>query len=242
MQKEFGGLFCCCNLLPRKNKPMRYVFYFLYVSWYWGIDMAIFIIKHEIAGERKYHLRTIGIDTLRRDVSKEDRKHASIYEPVNYYTATWLFNQLDENDRRTTLLDAGCGKGRTLAIGAAYGFRRLYGIDISPGICREAAHISESWKSNYPDIEVNITCTDARYYKFPDHVGVLFLFNPFDDSVMEDFISSVKESLRRQPRQLKVLYANPQFKEMWLLADFEEVTSFTKKKILKGSILVNQQY
>jgi SAM-dependent methyltransferase len=221
---------------------MRYVFYFIYVAWYWGVDMAIFIIKHEIAGERKYGLKTIGIDTLKGDVSKEDRKHASIYEPVNYYTGTWLFDQLDSQDKQTTLLDAGCGKGRILTMGAAYGFKHLIGIDISRKICNDASQICAGWQPQYPDVKVDITCIDARFYDIPDTVGIIFLFNPFDDSIMEDFIQRVKESLQRKPRFVKVLYANPQFKEMWEQAGFEEINSFTKMTHLRGSVLVKSPF
>jgi|GEM_PF-3773892 len=31
---------------------MRYLLYFFYITWYWGVDLAIFIIRHEIKGEK----------------------------------------------------------------------------------------------------------------------------------------------------------------------------------------------
>jgi SAM-dependent methyltransferase len=210
---------------------MKYLRYFLYVAWHWGLNLAIFIIKHEIRGEKKYGISTIGLDSLSGTVSKEDRAHVSTYEPVNYYSSGWLFDQLKNTN--TTFLDVGCGRGRVLVIAAAYGFKNIIGIDFSQKLCDEAAAVCTA----IPNRSVTITCADARQYDIPDAVGVIFLFNPFDASVMSGFIQKVTESLSRKKRPLKILYANPQCKDLWLEAGFKETASFVKKRYLKGSIL-----
>ncbi|MVT12382.1 methyltransferase domain-containing protein [Chitinophaga tropicalis] len=216
---------------------MRYILYFLYLGWHWGIAMACFVIWHEVHGEKKYGIRTIGTDDLSTDVSEEDREHATMYEPVNYYTATWLFDHLQPADLQTSLLDVGCGKGRILAVGAAYGFRNMTGIDFSPGLCRDATALAGMIKNKYPDTSITIACEDARYYDIPETTGVIFLFNPFNEVIMETFIRKVNESLLRKQRPLKVLYANPQCKDQWLAAGFKETASFVKLRYLKGSVL-----
>lgn len=217
---------------------MRYLLYFLYVGWHWGLDLAFFIIRHEVRGEKKYGIRTIGTDSLAADVSKEDRKHIAMYEPVNYYTATWLFDRLQPADLATTLLDVGCGKGRVLAMGAAYGFTNLAGIDLSPRLYKAAVEMRDMLCKRHHNININIDCQDAREYTIPESVGVIFLFNPFDHVIMGDFIGKVEESLRRKQRPLKILYANPQCKQQWLDAGFEETDSFVKMNFLRGSVLV----
>lgn len=216
---------------------MRYLLYFFYIAWYWGVDLAIFIIRHEMKGEEKYGIRTIGLDGLPDTVPDVERKHFSLYEPVNYYSLTTLFDHLKTPDVKTTLLDVGCGRGRVLAVGAAYGFRDMIGIDFSERLCEQAREVMEGVKELYPGLTVTITCADARDYDIPDTVGVVFLFNPFDDLVMESFIDKIFESLYRRERPIKVLYANPQFKELWLNAGFKETGSFLRKKYLKGSVL-----
>jgi SAM-dependent methyltransferase len=64
-----------------------------------------------------------------------DREHASIYQPVNFYTAETLFESIDKEDTIGTFLDMGCGKGRVLAMAAAYGFKEIIGVDLSPQLC-----------------------------------------------------------------------------------------------------------
>ena len=216
---------------------MRYLLYFFYLEWYFGFRLAHFIIRHEISGEKKYGIRTIGVDNLPGAVSAEDRKHFSAYEPVNYYTSSRLFGYLQPADFTTTLLDVGCGKGRLLAMGAAYGFLDLIGIDLSRKLCDAATRVCNGIKTKYADISFTIECGDARSYCIPDTVGVIFLFNPFDAVVMDEFIIKVFESLSRKDRPLKILYANPQCKQQWLDAGFTEIASFVKLKYLQGSVL-----
>ncbi len=216
---------------------MRYLLYFLYLEWYWGFRLANFIIRHEISGEKKYSIRTIGIKNLSGAVSMEDRKHLNRYEPLNYYTSCRLFNYLQPDDITTTFLDVGCGKGRLLAMGAAYGFSNIIGIDFSKKLCDAATRVCRGIKTKYPDTSITIECADARHYRIPETIGVLFLFNPFDAVVMEKFIEKVSESLSRKNRPLKVLYANPQCKQQWLQAGFKETASFVKLRYLQGCVL-----
>jgi SAM-dependent methyltransferase len=215
---------------------MRYLLYFFYLEWYWGFRLAYFITRYEISGEKKYGIRTIGIDNLSGTIPVEDRTHVSRYEPLNYYTSSRLFDYLKPADFKTTFLDAGSGKGRLLAMGAAYGFTDLIGIDFSKKLCDVAVNVCRRIKTKYPDISITIECADARNYCIPESVGVIFLFNPFDAVIMDVFIQKVLESLQRNNRPMKILYANPQCKQQWLEAGFKETASFVKMRYLQGSV------
>ena len=103
--------------------------YFFYLAWNWSVRLAFFIIRHEIRGEKKYGVHTVGIDDLTGSISKKKRLHASIYQPVNYYTAETLFEELFLEDVEGTLLDLGCGKGRIFGVGAAYDFKKIIGVE-----------------------------------------------------------------------------------------------------------------
>lgn len=188
--------------------------------------MAWFVIRREIAGERKYGLRTIGTHYL-GDVDSDDaRAQATQYEPVNYYSAEWLMDHVTEAEKKTGFLDVGCGRGRMLAMAEAYGFETITGVEFSPELCKSVK------PGNY-----TIVCTDARKMDIPDHTGVIFLFNPFNEPAMVAFVERVKESLARRPREIKVLYANPQHMDVWLHAGWKETDSFEKLRYLKGSVL-----
>lgn len=205
---------------------MRYIRYFLYLAWHWDLELAWFIIRREIAGEKKYGIRTIGTHYLGDAISSEAKAQATQYEPVNYYTAEWLMDHVTEKEKQTGFLDVGCGKGRMLAVAAAYGFKEITGVEFSPSLC-----------AAIPPGKYNVLCVDARKMEVPDSAGVIFLFNPFNETAMADFTERVKESLQRRPRSIKVLYANPQHKELWLDAGWKETAGFEKLRYLKGSVL-----
>ena len=71
----------------------KYVQYFFYIAWHWNAWLAIFVIWHEIKGERKYQINTIGVDELDElDEIGVDTSHASKYLPVDYFVLEKLMN------------------------------------------------------------------------------------------------------------------------------------------------------
>ena len=170
----------------------------------------------------------------------DDREHASIYQPVNFYTAERLFANIDSTDLTGAFLDMGCGKGRVIAMAAAYGFKEIIGVDFSAQLCYDATQLCRKIEQKYRGASIVVECDDARDYVIPANVSVIFLFNPFDDLIMQDFLKQVSATLYKHPRRLKILYANPQYKKQWLDAGFKEIDSFQKMKFLEGSVLINR--
>ncbi len=220
------------------RKLTAYLKYFFYLGWHWNFRLAATILYYEIKGEEKYGIQTTGIDDLSDSVSEKDRKGASIYQPVNYFIAGWLFEQLDAEDKTgKSFMDAGCGRGRAMAMAAANGFKTIFGFDISPRMCYEAMPNIESIQKQFPDTRISLECTDARAVDIPADCSVIFLFNPFDKTIMEPFIKKVIQSLTRHPRPLKILYANPECRQLWEEAGFKPVASIKKLKWLQGLVL-----
>lgn len=222
------------------KKFTAYLRYFFYLAINWSPRLAWFIIRHEITGEKIYGVNTTGIDDLTNSVAANDLQHASIYQPVNYYTAEMLMNKLDKQDKEGTFLDVGCGKGRMLAVAASYGFNTLIGIDFSAQLCHEAIEQSISIEKKYPNASITVECEDAREYELPNDVSVIFMFNPFDDLVMKDFLARVNQSLKQKPRAIKILYANPVCRKLLLDEGFSETFYFKKLKWLEGSVFENR--
>lgn len=220
------------------KQTWAYLRYFFYLGWNWNFRLAAVILYYEIKGEKKYRIQTTGIDELLDSVSEQDREHASIYQPVNYFIAEWLFARLTPSDiDGNTFMDAGCGRGRAMAMAAAAGFAKIFGFDISPRLCYEAMPNLQSLKNRYPHTEISIECIDAKEVTVPHDCSVIFLFNPFDKTVMEPFLKKVTDSLAAFPRKMKVLYANPECRNLWLDAGFSETFSIRKMKWLQGSVL-----
>lgn len=215
-----------------------YLRYFFYIAWHWHLPLAITVIRSEWKGEKKYHLRSTGIQPLRQSMAAEDRQHASIYQPVSFIIGEYLLSQLPPAALQAGFLDAGCGKGRALVMAAHAGFARLYGFDIAPEMVAASQQQWQAVKHRYPQAHCRMWQQNAATVHVPDDVGTIFLFNPFDNEVMEPFAAQVMASLQRQPRRLYLLYANPQHKMCWLQLGFQSMAHFRRLHYLEGEVFV----
>lgn len=214
-----------------------YLRYYFYLAWHWNPRLAWFIVQHELAGEKKYGHSASGINSLRNSLSQQQRETASIYQPVNFYAAEWLLQQIPKRLKSFRFVDAGCGKGRALLIAAHHGFTKLEGFDLSNEMVMHALNTAELISGRFKAAEVVITCDDASTYQVPNDAAIIFMFNPFARSVMEDFAANIMHSLRKVPRELLILYANAVHKDVFTELGFAEVNSMQHLVYVQGSVL-----
>jgi SAM-dependent methyltransferase len=216
--------------------------YFKYIARNWDLRIAIFVIFHEIRGEMKYGLDTIGIDDLR---SLGDRNinitHATMYMPLNYYVLENLMKQIIRHPGNGAFLDIGCGKGRVTAVAAYYHFEKITGIDFSNELCLDAVRNTNRIKQRLAGISIEIFNRDAEHFDIPEDACTIFFFNPFDAEMMCAVLENILISLERKPRTLRIVYANPQYKFLFLEKGFVEIYHLKKLAYLEGSILEKKQ-
>lgn len=218
-----------------------YLRYFFYIAWHWNPILALFTIYYEVRGERKYHIHTIGEDEL--NILKErgiDISHAHIYMPVNYYILERLMNEIVTYDNNKTLLDLGCGKGRVMIVAAEYGFEQITGVDFSKEFCDEAKVTTAIFTEKDPRVHFTIINADALFYDIPQDITTIFLFNPFDEMIMDGVVMNIIKSQQAFPRTIRALYANPQHKSVFLENGFREIFYLRKLNYFEGSILERQ--
>ena len=208
----------------------------MYLSRNWNTLLAIFVLYHEIRGERKYKLQTSGVEMLDDlEALGVDTSHASIYQPLNYFILEKLMNATGKLDG--SFVDLGCGKGRVLAVAAFYGFEEIIGVDFSKNLCDAAKRTILESEKRFPDVRFSVINNDAFYFDIPDQVNTIFLFNPFDEVIMSGVIQNIMFSLKQSPRAMQVLYANPVYKSLFLAEGFTETLHIKKLEYLEGSIL-----
>jgi SAM-dependent methyltransferase len=215
-----------------------YLRYFFYIAWHWNPLLAAYTIYYELRGEKKYQIHTIGEDQL--NMLKErgiDISHAHIYMPVNYFILESLMKEIVQLEQNKTLLDLGCGKGRVLVVAAAFGFKKIMGIDNSKEFCDEAMLTTAACAGKYPDARFIIINADALYFEIPDDICSIFLFNPFDELIMHGVAANINKSQQANPRTVRILYANPLYKSVLLEQGFTEIFHLRKHDYFEGSIL-----
>lgn len=107
-------------------------------------------------------------------------------------------------------LDLGCGKGRPVLVAAAFPFRALIGVELSPKLAaiarRNVARVARRHAArSRPRIETG----DALAFPLPEVPLLIFLYNPFGRPLIERLVQRIEVSLAEQPRPLHVVYYNP---------------------------------
>ncbi len=217
---------------------MHYIKYFFYLATNWNISIAWHIIQNEIRGEKKYGINTTGADDLKHLEKKGiDITHATIYMPVSYDLLEAFFAEI-KIDTFNHFLDIGCGKARAMCVAAAYGIKKISGIELSKELNTAAKNNIAVCKQKYLSTEFTIYNNDAFYFDIDDDVDCIFMFNPFDETIMGGVMENIETSLDSNPRVMKIIYINPIEKHVLLDWGYEEIFHSKKMKYLEGSVFV----
>jgi SAM-dependent methyltransferase len=101
-------------------------------------------------------------------------------------------------------VDIGCGKGKACLWTARTGrFRSCLGIDFSA----ELVAIAERNRQIFPSpVPVEFRVASARDYRLPDETSLVFLFNPFDDEMLDLFLACNAAHFRRRRSVIAYVY------------------------------------
>ncbi|MGG9961476.1 class I SAM-dependent methyltransferase [Ferruginibacter sp. SUN106] len=219
------------------RKSLSYIKYFFYLAYNWNIKIALHILRQEIKGEEKYGITTTGADELRSLEKKGiEIDHSTIYMPVSYDVLEDVCPH-PAKESKAHFLDIGCGKGRAMCVAAANGFTKVTGIDFSKEFCNAAAVNLAITKQKFPGLQYKIINNDAFYFEIPNDVDCIFMFNPFDEIIMDAVAENILESFEIAPRTITLIYANPLHKEKLLEVGFKQIYHTQKMNYLEAVIL-----
>ena len=196
------------------------------------------MIQNEIRGEKKYGINTTGADDLKHLEKKGvDISHATIYMPASYDLLEIFFSEIKLSTFQH-FLDIGCGKARAMCVAAAFGVKKITGIELSKELYKNAQENIAATKVKYPSTEFKIYNNDAFYFEIDDNVDCVFMFNPFDETIMSGVMENIETSLDNNPRDMTIVYINPVEKHVLLEWGYEEIFHYQKKHYLEGSVFV----
>lgn len=219
-------------------KFLNYLNYFFYIAINWNIRLALFTVYHEIKGEKKYGIQTSKLNNLKKlSLKGNNLSNAENYQGANYFLLDKVFTYLQSIDATKNIVDYGCGKGRVLVVAAFYGFERIIGIDFAKELCEEAQRNIAPLQKKFPGKIFTVIHANAVDYRVEDDTTVFFFFNPFDEVVMLAVVKNILLSLKRNPREIYVVYLNPVHMEIFMSAGFKQVYYFEKMYYVRASIL-----
>ncbi|MEY9183904.1 SAM-dependent methyltransferase [Bradyrhizobium sp. USDA 326] len=100
-----------------------------------------------------------------------------------------------------TFVDLGCGKGRALIAASQHGFARVIGVEFAKSLVDIAIK-----NSKIAGVRVEVRNEDAAQFEFPEGDIIVFMFNPFRETVMRQVMCN----LARHQGKLYLLYYRPE--------------------------------
>lgn len=104
-----------------------------------------------------------------------------------------------------SIIDIGCGKGSAMRTMLKFPFKQVDGIELSK-------FIAEIARSNFRKLKIKkstVFIADASLFKEYDAYNIIYFYNPFPSAVMIEVLNSIVESIKKNDRELVIIYNNP---------------------------------
>ena len=162
--------------------------------------------------------KLLKIKTTGRDDSNSDLTNFP-YEPTPYSVLELLANSgyLSKND---VVIDFGSGKGRVDFYLAYYLKCHMIGVEYDNRLFQRAISNLKDAKSKS---RVEFVLKNASEYEIPDNAKALYFFNPFNVSVLIDVINNLKESIKKNKRNVLLIFYYPSKKYLEYLNSEKDI-------------------
>lgn len=162
--------------------------------------------------------KILKIRTSGRDASHADQFHYP-YEPTPYSVLTRLAESGYIN-RKSILIDYGCGKGR---VGFYLNYElkcRTIGIEYDERLYRKAM---ENKSTYVKERNVEFICGNAEEYEIYE-ADCFYFFNPFSIEVMKSVMGQITKSYYAAPRNMLLFFYYPNDEYLSYLMTVDELT------------------
>ncbi len=162
--------------------------------------------------------KLLRIKTSGRDDSNSDLTNFP-YEPTPYSVLELLANSgyLSKND---VVIDYGSGKGRVDFYLAYYLKCHMIGVEYDNRLFQRAISNLKDAKSKS---RVEFVLKNASEYEIPNNAKALYFFNPFNISVLIDVINNLKESIKKNKRNVLLIFYYPSKKYLEYLNSEKDI-------------------
>ena len=163
---------------------------------FFALEDRLFDLRHNV--------RTGGM-VAASDLSAADfpeaRSHATAFQSVWCRNLRVLIRAARQASPLTTFIDVGAGKGKACFYASGH-FAQVIGIEFSRELVDAAQeNLRRSGKRN-----IQFICADAAQYDLPEGPSLVFLFNPFDSALLEQFV--LRNRARIKSDGSLIAYAN----------------------------------
>ncbi len=159
---------------------------------------------------------------LEADVSVEAHPEARSYEASPAVELFLILESLSINSG-WSFVDIGCGKGKAMLLASLFPFGKLEGVELSEKLVSECqVNLQRALHSSGEIPKYEVFCCDALEHQYPDTDLVVYMFNPFGRTVLQQLLEKLQASLEERHRNVVVIYCNAVHSDC-----FEESPSWT---------------
>jgi len=172
-------------------------------------------------------LETIVHREILKTSVKANLKHATYYQPITCGNLKFILKQANKTGIPfETFIDLGSGKGKACFIAAqTLRYKKIIGIEFSLSLVKAANRN----KTIFGHRNISFLNEDAANYRVPDSKCLIFLYNPFDDIILEKFVANNYSHFKRH--ESVIAYAFDVHRETLLLNGFRTVFRAPEKKL-----------
>lgn len=115
-----------------------------------------------------------------------------------------------------SIIDIGCGKGLAMYYMAQFPFGHIAGLELSEALIGDVYTnltkiIKPKCSQEVLRERFSLIVADAGLYQKYDDFNFFYIYNSLPKGVMREFVERVKESNRRNPRKIVLLYLMPEY-------------------------------
>ncbi|MBV9302799.1 MAG: class I SAM-dependent methyltransferase [Acidobacteriaceae bacterium] len=154
--------------------------------------------------------RRFGVQTLEAVTDRRLPAGPAGIAPTKIRRLRWILRELPVAYQDFVFVDLGSGKGRALLMASEFPFQRIIGVELLPELISVAQKNIHTYSSTTQKCKnIDLICCDAARYELPSEKLVLFLSNPFERSTVSRVLSTLTDSLQKNPRPVYIVYQNP---------------------------------
>jgi len=105
------------------------------------------------------------------------------------------------------LIDIGSGKGRVVMMASDFPFRSILGVELNPALTAIAKANLAKWTATpHACTGLQVLNADALGIPLPDSPTLLYLYNPFDEHVLQPFLDRLYAASQTRTPPIDLMY------------------------------------
>jgi SAM-dependent methyltransferase len=182
--------------------------------------------NESIEFDRRFNVDTAGIIPVHQlPIEYDNWLHGSAYIATSPFDLSSILAKCISDYSSHTFVDLGCGKGRVLLFASGLPFNKVVGVEFCVSLADTARRNLKSYTGPLQCKQSEVLTMDAVEFEFPDSPLVVFMYHPFDETIMQQVVSNLESSCKKHSRQVIVLYFKPEHRHCWDNAVFMQLVS-----------------